>query len=77
MSSAQRPQRHRPLAEQHEEWAAHLRRNVVSRRTMLTGTVGAAAGGLLLGPGNWSEQALVMGASRQGQIPVSIHWNCR
>ena len=31
------------------EWMAHLRRQVVSRRTIIRGAVGAAAGSLLLG----------------------------
>ncbi|MGD0556157.1 MAG: metallophosphoesterase family protein [Streptosporangiaceae bacterium] len=61
-------QRHRPLAEQHEEWMAHLRRNAVSRRTMLTGAVGAAAGGLLLGPGNWSDQAVAAVLASTGTV---------
>jgi hypothetical protein len=58
MSSSQGPRHERPLAEQHEEWIAHLRRHVVSRRTILRGSVGAAAGSLLLGPGLWSRQAV-------------------
>ena len=48
----------RPLAEQHEEWTAHLRRQVVSRRTVVRGAVGAAAGSLLLGSGRWADQAV-------------------
>jgi hypothetical protein len=35
---------------------AHLRRQVMSRRTMMRGALGAAAGSLLLGAGNWSDQ---------------------
>src|SRR6204780_2127983 len=54
MSSPRKPRQastYRPLAEQHEEWIAHLRRHAVSRRTMVRGAVGAAAGSLLLGGG--------------------------
>jgi hypothetical protein len=29
------PRQDRPFAEQHEEWMAHLRRQVVSRRTVV------------------------------------------
>ena len=57
MEAPRSPRRERPLAEQHEQWMAHLRRNAVSRRTIVRGAVGAAAGGLLLGAGNWSGQA--------------------
>lgn len=45
------PDMSRSMAEQHDEWMAHLRRNVISRRTMVRGAVGAAAGSLLLGSG--------------------------
>jgi hypothetical protein len=48
----------RSMAEQHDEWMAHLRRNVVSRRTVMRGAVGAAAGSLLLG-GSRSYAAMV------------------
>jgi hypothetical protein len=48
MPSSRGQRRERPLAEQHEEWTAHLRRQVVSRRTVFRGAVGAAAGSLLL-----------------------------
>jgi len=36
----------------------HLRRQVVSGRTMIRGAVGTAAGGLLLGGGQWTPQAV-------------------
>src|ERR1700722_11914675 len=52
------PRTERPLAEQHDEWMAHLRRNMISRRTMVRGAVGAAARSLLLGSGNWTGRAL-------------------
>jgi hypothetical protein len=59
----------RSLAEQHEEWMAHLRRNVVSRRTMFRGAVGAAAGSLLLGSGvRWTERAVAAVATDTGTI---------
>src|ERR1700733_1848795 len=57
MTSPRSPRPERPLAEQHEEWMAHLRRQVVSRRTIVRGAVGAAAGSLLLGAGTWSGRA--------------------
>jgi hypothetical protein len=47
------------MAEQHDEWTAHLRRNVISRRTMVRGAIGAAAGGLLLGSGDRALAAVV------------------
>src|SRR6202044_3364216 len=53
-----RPRRERPLVEQHDEWMAHLGGQVVSRRTIVRGAVGAAAGSLLLGAGAWSDQAV-------------------
>src|SRR5580658_7695418 len=49
----------RSMAEQHDEWMAHLRRNVISRRTMVRGTIGAAAGGLLLGSGGQAAAAVI------------------
>ena len=39
MSLPRKPRQDRPLAEQHEEWIAHLRRHAVSRRTMVRGAV--------------------------------------
>jgi hypothetical protein len=68
MSASQGPQRDRPLAEQHEEWTAHLRRHVVSRRTVLKGSVGAAAGSLLLGPGLWSGSAVAAAIAAAGTV---------
>ena len=68
MESPRSPRQERPLAEQHEQWMAHLRRNVVSRRTIVRGAVGAAAGGLLLGAGNWSEQAVAAALASTGTI---------
>jgi hypothetical protein len=58
----------RPLAEQHEEWLAYLRRQVVSRRTVVRGAVGAAAGSLLLGPGRWSGSAVASVIAATGTI---------
>jgi hypothetical protein len=40
------------MAEQHDDWMAHLRRQVVSRRTLVRGAVGGAAGSLLFGTGS-------------------------
>jgi hypothetical protein len=68
MPPAPQPPRHRPLADQHDEWQAHLRRHLVSRRTMLTGAVGAAAGSLLLGPGNWSAPAVAAAVASAGTV---------
>src|SRR3984957_6566510 len=68
MGSPRSPRQERPLAEQHEQWMAHLRRNVVSRRTIVRGAVGAAAGGLLLGAGNWSEQAVAAALTSTGTV---------
>jgi hypothetical protein len=58
----------RPLAEQYEEWTAHLRRQVVSRRTVFRGAVGAAAGSLPLGSGRWADQAVAATLARTGTI---------
>jgi hypothetical protein len=69
MSPQRNPGQDRSLAEQHEEWMAHLRRNVVSRRTMFRGAVGAAAGGLLLGSGvRWTDRAVAAVAADTGTI---------
>jgi hypothetical protein len=68
MESARSPRRERPLVEQHEEWMAHLRRQAVSRRTVVRGAVGAAAGSLLLGAGNWSEQAVAAALASTGTV---------
>ncbi|HLN70006.1 MAG TPA: metallophosphoesterase [Streptosporangiaceae bacterium] len=58
----------RPLAEQHEEWTAHLRRQAVSRRTVVRGAVGAAAGSLLLGSGRWADAAAAATLAGTGTI---------
>ena len=68
MPTAQGPGRHRPLAEQHEEWQAYLRRHVVSRRAVIRGSAGAAAGGLLLGTGAWPARAIAAAAASAGTI---------
>jgi Calcineurin-like phosphoesterase len=68
MASPRSPRQERPLAEQHEEWMAHLRRQVVSRRTIVRGAVGAAAGSLLLGAGNWSDQAVAAVIASTGTV---------
>jgi hypothetical protein len=68
MESPRSPRQERPLAEQHEQWMAHLRGNVISRRAIVRGAVGAAAGGLLLGAGNWSEQAVAAALASTGTV---------
>jgi hypothetical protein len=68
MASSSGPRPDRPLAEQHEQWTAHLRRHVVSRRTMVRGAIGAAAGSLLLGPGLWSQQAVAAVIAAAGTV---------
>ena len=68
MSASQGPRRDRPLAEQHDEWTAHLRRHVVSRRTVLRGSVGAAAGSLVLGPGLWSGSVVAAAIAAAGTV---------
>ena len=47
---------------------AHLRRQVVSRRTIVRGAVGAAAGSLLLGAGTWSDQAVAAVIASTGTV---------
>src|SRR5580698_2811436 len=69
MSPSPTPRQDRPLAEQHEDWMAHLRSQPVSRRTIFRGAVGAAAGGLLLGSGvRWSDRAVAAVAASTGTI---------
>jgi len=63
-----KPRQDRPFAQQHEEWMAHLRRQVVSRRTVVRGAVGAAAGSLLLGSGRWSGQAVAAVLAETGTV---------
>ena len=63
-----KPRQDRPFAQQHEEWMAHLRRQVVSRRTVVRGAVGAAAGSLLLGSGRWSGQAIAAVLADTGTV---------
>ena len=58
----------RPLVEQHDEWTAHLRRQAVSRRTVVRGAVGAAAGSLLLGSGRWADAAVAATLAGTGTI---------
>jgi hypothetical protein len=58
----------RPLAEQHEQWMAHLRRQVISRRAVPQPPVGAAAAQLLLGPGTWSDQVVAAAVARTEMI---------
>jgi hypothetical protein len=68
MPDARTPRSDRPLAEQHEQWIAHLRRQAVSRRTVIRGAVGAAAGSLLLGRGHWSGTAVAEVIAQTGTI---------
>ncbi|HTR91982.1 MAG TPA: metallophosphoesterase family protein [Trebonia sp.] len=68
MTSSDNPRRERPLAEQYDEWAAHLRRHPVSRRAMISGSVGAAAAGLLLGPGGWPARAAAAAVAATGTV---------
>jgi hypothetical protein len=58
----------RPLAEQHEQWMAHLRRHAVSRRTILRGAVGGAAGSLLLGVGAWTGSDVAAALADTGTV---------
>jgi hypothetical protein len=68
MRSSRTPRQDRPLGEQHETWMAHLRRQTVSRRTIARDPVGPAVGRLLLGPGNWSDQAVASAVARVGTV---------
>jgi hypothetical protein len=69
MSPFRKPRQDRPLVEQHEEWMAHLRRQAVSRRTVVRGAVGAAAGGLLPGSaGRWSDRAVAAVLADSGTV---------
>src|SRR6202167_4644338 len=80
MSSPRKPRQastYRPLAEQHEEWIAHLRRHAISRRTMVRGAVGAAAGSLLLGGGRWTDRAVAATLADTGTIAGGFVGNGR
>jgi calcineurin-like phosphoesterase family protein len=69
MSPQRNPRQDRPLAEQHDDWMAQLRRNAISRRTMFRGAVGTAAGSLLLGSGvRWPERAIAAVAADTGTV---------
>jgi hypothetical protein len=68
MSAPRRPRKHRLLAEQHEQWMAHLRRNIVSRRSTSEVPVGSAAGGMVLGSGTRSGQAVAAAIANAGTI---------
>src|SRR6202046_1336525 len=68
MESPRRPRQERPLAEQHDEWTPPPRPQVVSRRTIVRGAVGAAAGSLLLGAGTWSDQAVAAVIASTGTV---------
>jgi Calcineurin-like phosphoesterase len=69
MSPSRKQPQHRPLVEQHEEWMAHLRRQVVSRRTMFRGAIGAAASGMLLGSGvRWPDRAVAAAVADTGTV---------
>jgi Calcineurin-like phosphoesterase len=58
------PQRHRPLAEQYEQWMEHLRRQIVSRRTMSQGPAP--------GPGHAAATAAARtGAARTGAETIA------
>jgi hypothetical protein len=76
MPPRNRPQ-DRPLAEQHEDWTAHLRRQVVSRRNVVRGAVGAAAGTLLLGSGRWADAAVAATLAGTGTIAAGFVVNGR
>ncbi len=66
--SAPRGPRHRPLAEQYEQWMAHLRRHGVSRRAFTETPVGAAAGDFVLGSGSGSGPAAAAAVASAGTI---------
>jgi hypothetical protein len=66
--SPRKPRQDRPLVEQHEAWTEHLRRHAVSRRTVVRGAVGAAAGSLLLGSGRWADAAVAATLAGTGTI---------
>jgi hypothetical protein len=66
--SAPRGPRHRPLAEQYEQWMAHLRRHGVSRRAFTETPVGAAAGDFVLGSGSGSVPAAAVAVASAGTI---------
>jgi hypothetical protein len=62
------PRGARPLAEQHEEWSAHLKRHIVSRRTLLKGAVSGVTAAALIGTRAWAEPGIASAATGLGTI---------
>src|SRR5580704_3003275 len=62
------PRAVRPFAEHHEEWSAHLRRHVVSRRTLFKGAITSVTAAALLGERAWSEPALASASTGLGTV---------
>jgi Calcineurin-like phosphoesterase len=58
----------RPFSEQQEEWSAHLRRNVVSRRTLFKGAITGVSAAALMGTRDWSQPGIASAATGLGTI---------
>ena len=68
MSAPRGARQHRPLAEQYEQWMAHLRRHPVSRRAFTETPVGAAAGDFVLGSGSGRGPAAAAAVASAGTV---------
>jgi hypothetical protein len=62
------PRAVRPFAEHHEEWSAHLRSHVVSRRTLFKGAITSVTAAALLGARDWSDAGTASAATGLGTI---------
>ena len=58
----------RPFAEHHEEWSAHLRRNVVSRRTLFKGAISGVTAAALIGTRAWSDPDIASATTGLGTV---------
>ncbi len=58
----------RPFPDHYEEWSAHLRRNVVSRRTLFKVAISGFAAAALIGTRGWSEPGIASAATGLGTV---------
>ena len=72
MSPPREPRKHRPLAEQYEQWMAHLRRHPLSRRALPETPVGAAAGDFVLGSGSGGGPAAAAAVASAPSVPCTL-----
>ena len=58
----------RPFAEHHEEWTAHLKHQVVSRRTLFKGAIAGVTATALIGTRAWTEPGIASAATGLGTV---------